>query len=62
MRLFYAKIIDKLDYEKCMALEKEHIKRWYDRHVKNAHLYGNQNGQNKPPTLALKRQYPHLEF
>ena len=62
MRIFYDKIIQKLDFKNCLAIEKEHITRWYDRHVKNVHLYGNQNGQNKPPILALKRNYPTFKL
>ena len=55
MKATYEHVIESLDYETCMKVEKITVERWIKRHVQNPDKFGKQNGRNKPPDLALQR-------
>ena len=57
MKAMYEHVIESLDYETCMKVEKITVERWIKRHVQNPDKFGKQNGRNKPPDLALQRHH-----
>lgn len=65
MRLIYDQVTKRLNslensQDICMKKERDAAKSWRHKFIQNSHIYGNQNGNYKPPLDIIRKYFAQV--